>query len=131
MIVLDASALLEALLPSRPGAPRALSLAHSDGAGLHAPHLLDVEIAQVVRRFVAKGDITPERGRDALRDLSLIPIKRHGHGFLLPRVWELRDNLTAYDAIYVALAEALDATLLTSDARLAAAPGVRARVELV
>lgn len=77
------------------------------------------------------GQVEASRAQDALRDLSCLPMRRHAHGFLLPRAWELRDNLTVYDAVYVALAEALDATLLTSDARLAAAPGVRARIELV
>ena len=98
---------------------------------LHAPHLLDVEVAQVVRRYAASGEINPERGRAALADLADFPLRRYPHGFLLPRVWELRNNLTAYDAVYVALAEALDAPLLTRDRRLASAAGHRARVELV
>ena len=67
----------------------------------------------------------------ALSDLADFPLHRYGHEFMLPRIWELRDNLTAYDAAYVALAEALDAPLLTRDARLAAAPGHRARIEVV
>jgi predicted nucleic acid-binding protein len=98
---------------------------------LHAPHLLDAEVAHVVRRYAAIGQIGPERGRALLGDLADIPMQRHPHDWLLPRVWELRHNLTAYDAIYVALAEALDAPLVTRDRRLAAAPGHQARVELV
>jgi predicted nucleic acid-binding protein len=103
------------------------------GAGdtLHAPHLLDVEIAQVLRRYAVAGEIEAERGRAALADLADFRLSRYPHHFLMPRVWELRDNLSAYDAVYVALAEALDAPLLTRDRRLAAAAGHHARVELV
>ena len=98
---------------------------------LHAPHLLDVEVAQVVRRYTAAGELNAERGREALADLADFPLLRYPHDFLLPRVWELRHNLTAYDAVYVALAEALGAPLLTRDQRLAAAPGHHVQVELV
>lgn len=101
------------------------------GQTLHAPHLIDVEVAQVMRRYAATGQIEAARGRAALDDLLDFPLYRHPHQFLLRRLWELRHNITAYDAVYVALAEALDATLLTRDRRLAAAPGHRARVELV
>ncbi len=102
-----------------------------DRETLHAPHLLDVEVAQVIRRYAAAGEIGEERGRAALADLGDFPLQRYPHGFLLPRAWELRNNLTAYDAVYVALAEALDAPLLTRDKRLTAAAGRYARVELV
>jgi predicted nucleic acid-binding protein len=98
---------------------------------LHAPHLLDVEVAQVIRRYAAKGEIDSEPGSAALADLTDLPMHRYPHDFLLPRVWDLRDNLTAYDAVYVALAEALDAPLLTCDQRLAAAAGDHAKIELV
>src|SRR5208337_4676403 len=98
---------------------------------LHALHLLDVEVAQVIRRYAANGEIDSDRGREALTDRTDFPLHRYPHDFLLPRVWDLRDNLTAYDAVYVALAEALDAPLLTRDQRLAAAPGHHAVVELV
>ena len=98
---------------------------------LHAPHLLDVEVAQVLRHYVASGEIDAQRGRLALANLADLPVQRYPHDLLLPRVWELRNNLTAYDAVYVALAEALDAPLLTRDRRLAAAAGRYARVELV
>jgi predicted nucleic acid-binding protein len=93
--------------------------------------LLDAEVAQVVRRYAATGEIDDQRGSALLDDLAVIPVQRYPHDVLLPRVWELRNNLTAYDAIYVALAEALGAPLLTRDRRLAGAAGHRATVELV
>lgn len=98
---------------------------------LHAPHLLAVEVAQVIRRYVANGDITPQRGGDAIADLADLGMAHHPHEPLLPAIWRLRHNLTAYDAAYVALAEALDASLLTLDSRLAAAPGHGALIDLV
>jgi predicted nucleic acid-binding protein len=98
---------------------------------LHAPHLLDVEVAHVLRRYAFAGDMSAERGREALEDFADISLRRHAHDVLLPRVWELRENLTAYDAVYVALAEALDAPLVTRDRRLAGADGHRARVETI
>jgi predicted nucleic acid-binding protein len=130
VIVVDASAVLETLLRTPAAAAverRLFELRHT----LHAPHLLDVEVAQVVRRYAAAGELDAERGREALADLAGLPLFRYPHDFLLPRVWELRNNLTAYDAVYVALAEALGAPLLTCDRRLAAAPGHRAEIELV
>ena len=130
MIIVDASAVLEALLRTPAAQAVERRLFHSRQT-LHAPHLLDVEIAQVIRRYAAAGEIDQERGRVALADLADFPLRRYPHGFLLPRVWELRNNLTAYDAVYVALAEALDAPLLTRDGRLAAASGHHARIELV
>lgn len=85
----------------------------------------------MIRRYAATGEIGAARGRRALADLADFPLRRYPHDFLLPRIWELRHDLTAYDGAYVALAEALDAPLLTRDRRLAAAAGHRARVELV
>lgn len=127
---IDASAVLEALL--RTAAASAVEKWLFDPAQtLHAPYLLDVEVAQVVGRYAANGEIDADRGRAALADLADLPLHRYPHDFLLPRIWDLRHNLTAYDAVYVALAEALDAPLLTRDKRLAAAPGHQARVELV
>ena len=98
---------------------------------LHAPHLLDVEVAQVLRRYALGGDVEAERCRAALEDLAALPLSRYPHDFLMMRVWDLRANMSAYDAVYVALAEALDAPLLTRDRRLAKAPRHRARVELI
>jgi predicted nucleic acid-binding protein len=129
VIVVDASALLEALL--RTSASEAVERRLlDDRETLHAPHLLDIEVTQVIRRYTAMGELDEARGRAAIADLGDFPLRRYPHGFLLPRVWELRNNLTAYDAVYVALAEALDAPLLTRDRRLAGAAGHHARVEL-
>jgi predicted nucleic acid-binding protein len=130
MIVVDASAMIEVLLRT-PAAAAVDARLFEPGETLHAPHLLDVEVAQVIRRYVANGDIDANRGREALDDLADLRLRRYPHDLLLPRIWELRHNLTAYDAAYVALAEALDAPLLTRDRRLAAAAGVSARVELI
>lgn len=130
MIVVDASAVLELLL--RTPASRVVETRLFDGREtLHAPHLLDVEVAQVIRRYASKSEIAPERGREVLVDLVDLPLRRYPHDILLPRIWELRENLTAYDAAYVALAEALEAPLLTRDKRLAGSPGLAARVELI
>jgi predicted nucleic acid-binding protein len=130
LIVIDASALLEVLLrtPSAKAIEKRLFVPDQT---LHAPHLLDIEVAQVIRRYAANGDISSDRGRAALVDLADLPLQRYPHVLLLPRVWALRHNLTAYDAAYVALAEALDAVLLTRDKRLAATAGPRVRIELV
>ena len=97
---------------------------------LHAPHLLDVEVAQVLRRLVANGHIGGDRGRAALDALVLLPFNRYPHDALLPRIWELRNNMTAYDAAYIALAESLGAPLLTRDKKLAGAAGHRVRIQL-
>jgi predicted nucleic acid-binding protein len=129
-MVVDASALLEVLLRT-PAADAVEEWLFGARHTLCAPHLLDVEVAQVIRRYAGAGEISQERGRTALADLVDFPLRRYPHDFLLPRVWELRNNLTAYDAVYVALAEALDTPLLTRDQRLAAAAGHHARVELV
>jgi len=129
VIVVDASALLEVLLrtPTAQAIERRLFGLRET---LHAPHLLDVEVAQVIRRYVRMREMEAERGAAALADLAEFPLHRYPHNFLLPRVWELRENLTAYDAVYVALAEILDSSLLTRDRRLAAAAGHQARIEL-
>jgi predicted nucleic acid-binding protein len=104
--------------------------AFAAGEKLHAPHLIDVEVTQVLRRYSRAGDITHARGREALSDLALLPIQRYPHEPLLDRVWQLRNNVTAYDAVYLALAEGLDAVFLTLDAALARIPTVRASVEV-
>jgi len=127
---LDASALIEVLLRT-PAARAVERFMFAPGETLHAPHLLDVEVAQVIRQYAANGEIAAERGRVALGDLCDLRVQRYPHDFLLRRVWDLRNNLTAYDAVYVALAEALDALLLTRDRRLANAGGHHARVALV
>ncbi len=101
------------------------------GDALAAPHLIDVETAQVFRRYARTREIDEGRGREAVADLADLPIRRYPHDILLPRVWDLRHNFTAYDAVYVALAEALDATLVTRDRRLAGAAGHGAEIELL
>lgn len=130
MIVLDASVVAELLLRT-PDASRVEARVLGSGEPLAAPALLDVEVAQVLRRYVLRGEVAELHGRSAISLLSRLPIRRHHHGPLLRRVWELRQNLTAYDATYVALAEGLRATLLTRDTALAAAPGHTARIEVL
>jgi predicted nucleic acid-binding protein len=130
LIVVDASALLEMLLQTQ-RANQLMQRALESSQRMHAPHLLDIEVTQVLRRLVQRKEITIARAEQALHDLAQLLIERHEHRALLPRVWQLRDSLTAYDAAYVALAEALEAPLLTCDAKLAGARGHRATIELV
>lgn len=130
MIVLDASAILEVLLAT-PAASSVLSRLTVPGETLHAPHLLDLEVLQVLRRYTANGDITVDRAHQAVVDYLDFPILRYAHEVLALRVWQLRDNLTAYDGAYVALAEALAAPVVTRDRRIAAARGHHATIELL
>ena len=130
MIVLDASAAIEWLFQS----PIGRKIDHRmfvPSESLHAPHLIDVEVAQVLRRYVREKTITAQRGQEALEDLRDLPLSRYPHDFLIPRIWELRATLTAYDAVYVALAELLGAPLLTCDGKIASAPGHDAKVVVV
>ena len=132
MIVLDASAVFELLLATTSG--RAIALRISDPEeSLHCPHLLDIEVVQALRRSVRLRDIDVDVAAEAIDALRELGAKRHLHEPLLRRVWALRESFTAYDATYVALAESLDATLLTCDAKLARAlpRGSRVDVELV
>ena len=129
MIVVDASIVVEVLLRSDTGAVLEERLFEGDDP-LHAPHMLDVEVAHALRRCALNGDIDERHGRDSLGDLAAMSIERHGHQPLLERIWQLRHNLTAYDAAYLALAESLDAPLLTRDSALASVAGHHARVEL-
>ena len=130
MIVVDASALVELLLDTDEAGAVAARLFDS-GDSLAAPHLIDVETAHVLRRYAQAGEIDDRRGRKAIDDLADMPVRRYPHDVLLPRVWDLQHNLTAYDAVYVALAEALDAPLVTRDRRLARAAGHGAEIELL
>ncbi len=130
MIVADASSVLEVLRHTHDGEAIEATL-FGIGQSLHAPHLIDVEVVQVIRRFVASGDIKEDRARAMIEDLAGIGIRRYPHDVLLPRVWELRGNLSAYDAVYVALAEMLDAPLLTRDRRLADAAARYAHIQLI
>lgn len=130
MIVVDASVALEVLLQTPVGKavePRIVQRAET----LHAPHLIDVEIAQVLRRYAAQGAITAPRCQEALDDWRAFRVYRYTHEPFLRRIWELRDNVTAYDAMYIALAEALDAPLITCDARLAQTPIHSAKIEVI
>jgi predicted nucleic acid-binding protein len=129
LIVVDASAMLELLLRTEVGL-RIEKKVLAARASTHAPHLLDLEVAQVLRRFAGAGQLSAERGREALADLADLPLNRYPHDLLLPRIWELRQNVTAYDAAYLALAEALEAPLVTCDAKLASAPGHSAEVQV-
>lgn len=97
---------------------------------VHAPHLIDVEIAHVLRRYVLRGILSATRGAPALDHWRALDVERYSHELFLDRVWQLRDHVSAYDAVYVALAEALAALLVTGDGRLLRAPGLRARIEL-
>jgi predicted nucleic acid-binding protein len=123
MLVVDASAAVELLL-GRPAAAQVERIVREHDFSLHAPQLLDVEVVSALRRLVAGGDATIARAGEALDDLLDLPIERYGHDVLVPRIWELRGNFSAYDATYLALAEAVTesgATLVTADARFARA----------
>ena len=126
---MDASAILEVLLQT-PAARRVSRVLFAASQTLHAPHLIDLEIAQVLRRYVRSAILSADRGAEALSDFLDLPLTRYPHFVLLSRVWQLRHNLTAYDVAYLALAEALDAPLITRD-RALARTGSRARVELI
>ena len=130
MIVLDASALVELVLDTPTGRVVASRIA-DPSLGLHVPHLADIEVAQALRRYALDGDLKAAEAVAALKDFRDLDLQRHAHEPLLDRVWELRRNLTAYDAVYVALAEVLDTVVLTCDGPLARAPGIGRRVELV
>lgn len=125
MIVVDASAALSALLSPGP-ARRALA-----SEQLHAPHLIDSEVANALRRGVGAKRLDAAAGWTALDAFRRLGMTRYPVFSLLDRVWELRENLSAYDASYVALAELLDCNLLTADARLSRAPGVRCPITVV
>ncbi len=127
MIVLDASAVVELVLGLDHG-PEVAGRLGDPTETLHAPHLLSAEVAQVIRRFARRGDIDATRGAAALGDAGDLDVAYYDHLPLLPRVWELRHSVSAYDALYLALAEVLDAPLLTGDAALASAPGHRSAV---
>jgi predicted nucleic acid-binding protein len=127
VIVVDASAMLEVLL-DLPSGPAIRKRMLEPGETLHAPHLIDLEVCQVLRRYNLAGTVSPSRGRQALEDYADFSIGRYAHGALLPRIWELRHNLTAYDAAYVALAEALGCPLITCDRAVRSVKGIHAAV---
>lgn len=129
MIVVDAGVIVTALADDGEDGDRVRALLRDQR--LAAPHLLDLEVVSAWRRLAAAGAVDDRRARLALEDLRTLRLERVAHRPLLPRCWELRGNLTVFDAAYVALAELLDATLLTADARLAGAPGIRCDVDLI
>lgn len=129
MIVLDASAAVDWLLQT-PAGQQIEKRIYARHDSLHAPHLLDLEIAQVLRRLVREGLISSLRGDQAMQDFLDLRITRYPHAILLPRIWQLRHNVSAYDAAYVVLAEKLSATLISRDVRMKSAPGHTAQVEL-
>lgn len=127
MIVLDASAAVDVILESGPeGEWVAETLVAAEA--VRAPHLIDSEVASALRRLVLAGAISARRGTTALRLFLELPLERYPAELLLPRIWQLRSSLTAYDATYVSLAESLDAPLVTTDARLARSRGHRAEI---
>ena len=128
--MLDASAVLELLLVTDKGERVAARIAPPQET-LHAPHLVDLEVAQVLRRWVTRGQLDEARASQALGDLRDLDLNHYPHDVLLGRIWALRHNATAYDAAYLALAEALAAPFLTSDARLGEVPDTPARVEVL
>lgn len=129
MIVVDASVLATALADD--GADGDAARSRLRGEDLAAPELIDLEVASVLRRQLSVGKLDARRCRIALDDLLDLPVERASHRLLLARCWELRADLSIYDAAYVALAEALDAPLLTADARLAKAPGLECAIEVL
>ena len=127
--VLDASVVVELVLGTRTGA-RIRERLHDPRISLHGPELLDLEVLNVLRRYVRAGTVAADRAEAGVRRLEELDLQRHRHGPMLPRIWSWRANLTAYDAAYVALAEVVDCPLLTTDARLSKTPGLPVPVEL-
>ena len=129
-MVLDASGAVEFVLNTAAGKRLAGRLANEFEV-VHVPHLIDLEISQVLRGYVRNGTLTERMGMLALAQWRNLGVERYPHEPFLDRVWHLRDNLTAYDAVYVALAEALSMVLVTGDRKLVGSPGVRAVIELI
>jgi predicted nucleic acid-binding protein len=130
VIVLDASAAAEILLALPRAGPQLRERVARSGETLHVPHVFDLEVIAAIRRHALRGALSEQRARRALRALGDLRASRYSHAPLCGRIWELRENITPYDAAYVALAEALRAPLVTVDAALAGAAGSLAKVEL-
>ena len=130
MIVLDASAVVALLVGQGLGAERIRRKVEGPKESLHVPHVVDLEVLHALRRQTLVGTLSRKRSDEAIEDLKSIAFVRYPHATLIDRIWSLKNNLTAYDAAYISLAEALNAPLITMDARLAQAPGIRAAVEV-
>jgi predicted nucleic acid-binding protein len=130
VIVADASAIVEFLLQTPLGEKVEVRLFRGEEE-IHVPHLLDIEVTQAMRRLVRSREVSAERAEEALADLVDLDLRRHAHVDLLDRVWELRANLTSYDAVYVALAEAIASPLVTCDKPLGSSPGHAANIEVI
>jgi predicted nucleic acid-binding protein len=130
LIVLDASAVVAVLVGPGRGAGRIREKIEAPDESLHVPHVMDLEVLHALRRQTLLGILSRKRSSEAIEDLKNITFVRYPHAAFVDRIWSLKDNLTAYDAAYVALAEALDAPLVTLDTRLAQASGIRAVVEV-
>lgn len=132
MLVLDAAVLVAYFTDRARLGPRATERVTAEHRGLSAPHLIDAEVGSALRRLAAQGGLDPVKAQASLIDLANLPIQRYPHTWLLDRAWELRENFSFYDALYVALAQELEVSLLTLDARLArAAQKVAVEVELL
>jgi predicted nucleic acid-binding protein len=129
VIVLDASAAIDWLLQTAAGQQMEKRI-YSRNESLAAPHLLDLEVTQVLRRLVRSAVVSASRAEQAIHDLVDLRIARYPHHLFLQRIWQLRNNLSAYDAMYVGLAENLRATLITRDLRLGSSSGHAAVVEV-
>jgi predicted nucleic acid-binding protein len=130
MLVIDASAATDLLL-GRPAASAVEREIVAHEFDLHSPHLLDIEVLSALRRLVRTGRTSATRADEAITDLLDLPVERYAHEVLAPRIWELRDNVSAYDAAYLALAEVVAAPLLTTDARLATAARAHTALEVL
>ena len=127
MVVVDASTVVALLVESSPAPIRQ----RLEAQPLSAPHVVDLEVLSALRRGIHQGVLSRQDAELRVVALQALPIDRHAHSALMPRIWALRENVTAYDAAYVALAEFLGVPLLTMDGRLARAPGIACEVELL
>ncbi len=130
MIVLDASAVIDLLMRSSSGNRLAARIEREE-LSLHAPHLIELEVMQILRKAIARGALADSRAQPAFQDFRAMRMALYSHTDLMERIWSLRHNLSAYDAAYVALAESLEVPLFTLDARIAKATGHRAKIELL
>jgi predicted nucleic acid-binding protein len=130
MLVIDASLAVELSLHTPKGA-HAAEIALQSGEELHAPHLIDIEFAHALRRLVLSNEIEGAAGMQALQDFEDLRLDRHPHSVFLPRIWELRNSVSAYDGAYIALSEILHAPLLTCDGRLSRSHGHRAEIRII